>query len=1027
MEFQAFDLSTIFVGAALLFLLCIGSVFAETKATPSRFCHATDGAFTICPDGNTEWSDVTPVFFPESQSYLYADQADFDAELASPDSLLDTFLLMYDEAGRTQPFGPNEYFLVSFKTVEVEDGVEKLEHYVIHIFTDGTIIFIEDGQVQQDESGQARVAEIEGQRGKVGFGPSPNSPMPHVIAEFEIKLSAAAQLIVDGAYSPDPLFWSSDPPRPKVIIVSETTSGNAVTTVVANIGNAPATNLRITQQPFNHADLKLDDKREISGFSLAPGQVRAFMFDGFSEPLKCGYSDVFDASDGLLAATLCETIINPQSPIHFSFVIPYPIFVEETLGTPADFHLEAPALDGLPPGWSVGGLTPTPGEVFRLSPGERIVGQLVLEAPDDAPEGTVARVVVPYVEPITGFRAEIRLAGVVDTTPPLVTETASRVTPTLALRLTARVADNACTVGDVIVEYSTDHGVMLTPQRMEIAPPTELVSLGLASSGFETQLGPFVQGTEVRWKVIAHDRCRNETQTDIAVTVIEAPETPIGVLFGTDASGGSLLTIDPATGSGTIIGSMGVGVVPALAIDPTIGIMYAGGGAGRPNLYTVDPTTASATLVGDSGLGFAAVGGMDFGPDGTLYAAVNIAGDGRTGSDHLAILDKGTGTATVLGHFGTCEGVTIPSFGGGSCTIEGIEGVAFDALGVLWGALTTRGRAGAPGLYTIDPVTGTATFVAPIVDASGAPPSGGVVSLEFGSDGTLFGGTATAVFPATDGGRLITIDPVTGRFAFVGSVSATGGSSLGALALRGTIVTPVSDDRDADDVPDELDNCPGIVNTGQQDSELNGIGDACQTPDEEHGTAVFLQAHANGSTTVEPISLTIGAEPELLEQLTRIVDFRVDAGLATSASELTANLVESLVQTGVVQPDEADELVRDVLQQITLQVVVDIKPDSSSNPINLRNKGVVPVAILTTAVFDAVTVDPLSIRFGPGGATESHGRGHLEDVDGDHDLDLLLHFRTTETGITPDDTQACLIGKTSDGVTIEGCDTVRPQ
>lgn len=258
-----------------------------------------------------------------------------------------------------------------------------------------------------------------------------------------------------------------------------------------------------------------------------------------------------------------------------------------------------------------------------------------------------------------------------------------------------------------------------------------------------------------------------------------------GTLFGTDAGGGNLLTIDPLTGAGTLIGHTSVGNVPALAVDPTTGILYAGQGAGAPNLYTVDPTTGAATLVGDTGLGVAAIGGMDFSAAGTLYAAVNIAGDGGTGSDHLAILEKTTGAATVIGPFGSCTGITLPSVGGGSCTIEGIEAIAFDAAGTLWGARSARGAAGAPGLYTIDPATGAATFVAPILDAFGAPPSGGVVSLQFTCDGTLFGGTATPVFPATDGGRLVTLDPATGLLTFVGPVSATPfGNSLGALAFQ---------------------------------------------------------------------------------------------------------------------------------------------------------------------------------------------------------------------------------------------------
>ena len=45
--------------------------------------------------------------------------------------------------------------------------------------------------------------------------------------------------------------------------------------------------------------------------------------------------------------------------------------------------------------------------------------------------------------------------------------------------------------------------------------------------------------------------------------------------------------------------------------------------------------------------------------------------------------------------------------------------------------------------------------------------------------------------------------------------------------------------------------------------------------------------------------------------------------------------------------------------------------------------GLIPVAILTRGDFDATRVDALSVRFGPGQVAEAHGRGHVEDVDGD--------------------------------------------
>jgi hypothetical protein len=161
----------------------------------------TDGAFTTCPDGSQEWSDVPVTAFPDSHSFLYADQANLNPSLSSSNN---TFVLLYDECGRTVPLGPNEYVLVNFKTVEVENGAEKLNIYTVHLFTDGTIIFFENGFLKPP--GRAKI--IEGMQGAVGFGPSPNCASNHVIAEFQIELSAAG----GHSYSPDPIFWSSVTP-----------------------------------------------------------------------------------------------------------------------------------------------------------------------------------------------------------------------------------------------------------------------------------------------------------------------------------------------------------------------------------------------------------------------------------------------------------------------------------------------------------------------------------------------------------------------------------------------------------------------------------------------------------------------------------------------------------------------------------------------------------------------------------------------------------------------------------------------
>jgi len=103
------------------------------------------------------------------------------------------------------------------------------------------------------------------------------------------------------------------------------------------------------------------------------------------------------------------------------------------------------------------------------------------------------------------------------------------------------------------------------------------------------------------------------------------------------------------------------------------------------------------------------------------------------------------------------------------------------------------------------------------------------------------------------------------------------------------------------------------------------------------------------------------------------------------------------------------------------EVIIDIKPGSNPNSINLKSNGVIPVAVLTTTDFDAGTVDPGTVEF----AGASPIRWTVEDVDNDGDEDMLFHFRTQELNLDETSTKATLTGETKDGQKISGTDKVR--
>ena len=108
-----------------------------------------------------------------------------------------------------------------------------------------------------------------------------------------------------------------------------------------------------------------------------------------------------------------------------------------------------------------------------------------------------------------------------------------------------------------------------------------------------------------------------------------------------------------------------------------------------------------------------------------------------------------------------------------------------------------------------------------------------------------------------------------------------------------------------------------------------------------------------------------------------------------------------------------------------LTIALDIKPGGFPNSINPASKGVIPVAILSDGTFDATTVDPATVRFGAIGTEAAPVQYALEDVDGDGQLDMIVHFANQSTGIVCGTTTGVLTGNTSSGQAIRGTDSIK--
>jgi len=393
-------------------------------------------------------------------------------------------------------------------------------------------------------------------------------------------------------------------------------------------------------------------------------------------------------------------------------------------------------------------------------------------------------------------------------------------------------------------------------------------------------------------------------------------------------------------------------------------------GDGGRQVITIDPATAAITTISAS---------VDP-PNGTPSGVIALdAGGNRfffvgtpSAETNMRIYSVSTTTGAVLSN---------PTISGG-----GVLGLEYDEVEDVLYALQTPTATASKRVVTFNTATGAPTAVSGNLATAIGMPSGAT-----------------------------TLDPSGNRFFFAGTQDAettqriySVSTATGALLASPTII--------------------GDVITGLEYDDAAGVLYGLRTPP-DGGKQVVALDPATGATT--NVSANIAPSLGMASGVTGLdapgdrfffvatPNSETDSRIYTVDTNTGALLSNPTITGSATQFMQGLAFAPSAAPPGAITVVIDVL--STVNP---RSKGVIPVAILTTPAFDATTVDPLSVQFGPGNATESHGTGHITDVDGDGDLDLLLHFKTQNAAIPCGATSASLTGSTYTAQAIQGSDTI---
>lgn len=144
-----------------------------------------------------------------------------------------------------------------------------------------------------------------------------------------------------------------------------------------------------------------------------------------------------------------------------------------------------------------------------------------------------------------------------------------------------------------------------------------------------------------------------------------------------------------------------------------------------------------------------------------------------------------------------------------------------------------------------------------------------------------------------------------------------------------------------------------------------------------------------------------------------VVELRVTNEVASGAGSITLAY--------------ADPYAHSIMFMGVREASVDIKPMSWPNPVNVKSKGVVPVAVLGSEMFDATTIDPMTVSL----AGVMPTKWSVSDANYDGYMDMVFHFdtQTLVGALGPvadgDEMMLSMMGMLSDGNWFYGSDMIR--